>query len=69
MGNGKGIVEVFLKYGAEVIIIDYADSITATIQEFNNSKVTGYKADIRDMNMSLGIVQDIVNKRKNRYFG
>ncbi len=63
MGNGKGIVEVFLKYGAEVIIIDYADSITATIQEFNNSKVTGYKADIRDMNMLLGIVQDIVNKK------
>lgn len=63
MGNGKGIVEVFLKYGAEVIIIDYADSITATIQEFNNPKVTGYKADIRDMNMLLGIVQDIVNKK------
>lgn len=63
MGNGKGIVQVFLKYGAEVIIIDYADSIGATIQEFNNPKLTGYKADIRDMNMLSNIVQDIVNKK------
>ena len=32
MGNGLGIVNVFLKYGAKVIILDYADEIKATIQ-------------------------------------
>lgn len=63
MGNGLGIVKVFLKYGADVVIIDYSDEISKTIQELNHPKVTGYKADIRDAAMLQGIVKDIIAKK------
>ena len=33
MGNGLGIVKVFLKYGADVVIIDYSDKLQQTLQE------------------------------------
>ena len=48
MGNGLGIVRVFLKYGADVVIIDYSDKLQQTLQELKSPKVLGYKADIRD---------------------
>ena len=46
MGNGKGIVDVFLKYGAKVAILDYSDEIYNVVKENNN--ILGYKVDIRD---------------------
>ena len=52
MGNGLGVVKVFLKYGASVVVLDYSDqlsaSLTALKQEYPNSNIIGYKADIRD---------------------
>lgn len=49
MGNGIGIVKVFLKHGAKVIILDYADELDSVLKEFANSQsVIGYKVDIRD---------------------
>lgn len=63
MGNGLGIVKVFLKYGADVIIIDYSDQINDTIQELKSPKVTGYKADIRDADRLQKIVGDIIEKK------
>ena len=63
MGNGLGIVKTFLKYGADVIIIDYSDKLVNTLQELNNPKVLGYKADIRDINMLQAIVNDVVAKK------
>lgn len=63
MGNGLGIVKVFLKYGADVIVIDYSDRITATLRELNNPKLMGYKADIRDEKMLQAIVNDIIAKK------
>ena len=36
MGNGAGIVEVFAKYKARVIIFDYSDKIASAIQDFRN---------------------------------
>lgn len=48
MGNGLGVVKVFLKYGAKVVILDYSDEIDKTIDELNNPNVSGYKVDIRD---------------------
>lgn len=63
MGNGLGIVKVFLKYGADVVIIDYSDQIHATIQELKSSNVTGYQADIRDINKLQKIVKDIISKK------
>ena len=33
MENGVGIVKVFLKYGAKVIILDYSDTIDDIVNE------------------------------------
>ena len=63
MGNGLGIVKVFLKYGADVVIIDYSDKLQQTLQELQNPKVMGYNADIRDKNMLTAIVNDIIAKK------
>ena len=32
MGNGLGIVKVFLKYGAKVIILDYSDTVNDVLK-------------------------------------
>lgn len=52
MGNGLGIVKVFLKYGAKVIILDYAKEVEEVEQrlkeEFADSYVKAYHVDIRD---------------------
>ena len=50
MGNGLGIVKVFLKYGAKVVILDYSDTIEDLVKELNEeyNDVTGYKLDIRN---------------------
>ncbi len=63
MGNGLGIVKMFLKYGADVVIIDYSDQINVTIQELKSPKVTGYKADIRDVDRLQKIVKDVIAKK------
>ena len=63
MGNGLGIVKTFLKYGAQVVIIDYSDKLVNTLSELNNPNVLGYKADIRDINMLQAIVNDVVAKK------
>ena len=53
MGNGLGIVKVFLAKGAKVYILDYSDELKKTIKELkkNYSNVSGYIVDIRDMKM------------------
>lgn len=63
MGNGLGIVKVFLKYGADVIVIDYSDKLTETLQGLNNPKLMGYSADIRNRKMLKAIVNDIISKK------
>ena len=63
MGNGLGIVKVFLKYGADVIIIDYSDKLQDTLDSFKDYNVIGYKADIRDKEKIKDIVMDIINKK------
>ena len=63
MGNGLGIVKVFLKHGADVVIIDYSDKLQQTLQELQNPKVMGYNADIRDKKMLTTIVDDIISKK------
>ncbi len=63
MGNGLGIVKVFLKYGAKVAILDYDEKIKETINSLGgNGNVLGYKIDIRNMNNVIGAIGDI-NKR------
>ena len=62
MGNGLGIVKVFLKYGAKVIILDYSDELENTIKELNNSNVSGYKVDIRNKDEVSKHIKEIGEK-------
>ena len=61
MGNGYGIVKVFVKYGAKVVILDYNDAVYDVANSMEN--VEGYKVDIRDKDK----VNEIVNEVGNKY--
>lgn len=67
MGNGLGIVNVFLKYGAKVIILDYANEIVNTLQKLKDAgkDVIGYKVDIRDKERVNTVINDVINKYGN----
>lgn len=64
MGNGLGIVKVFLKYGAKVIILDYADDLKKTISDLKSEgyDVSGYKVDISNNSEVLNAVKKIENE-------
>lgn len=62
MGNGLGIVEVFLKYGAKVVIFDYSDQVFETVKEKNNPNLIGYKVDIRDKETIDKYVAEVIEK-------
>ena len=64
MGNGLGIVKVFLKEGAKVAILDYDEKLTETVNSLNNN-VLGYKVDIRDINKVKEAINDINSKWGN----
>jgi len=57
MGNGKGIVDIFTKYGAKVAILDYSDEISKVV---NNDNVIGFKVDIRDKNTVKAAIDRII---------
>lgn len=63
MGNGLGIVKVFLKHGAKVIILDYDESVYNTVNELksNDNFVIGYKVDIRNKNEIKKVIDEVVN--------
>lgn len=66
MGNGLGIAKVFLKYGAKIIILDYAEEIRTTLQnlreKFPNSTISGYQVDIRNSSQVKACVDAIFTK-------
>lgn len=64
MGNGLGIVKVFLKYGAKVIIFDYSDKLEKTVDELRkeNYEVDGYLVDIRDKNKIKENTEKVIQK-------
>lgn len=66
MGNGLGIAKVFLKYGASVVIFDYAKELEETIRElkleFPNSDICGYQVDIRDSDKVSHCVEEVIQK-------
>ena len=64
MGNGLGIVKVFLKYGAKVVILDYADELSKVLEEFQNKgeEVVGYKLDIRDKEKVENAIKEVATK-------
>ena len=50
MGNGLGIAEVFLKYGAKIVILDYSDTLESTVTRLQTeeNEVIGYQVEIID---------------------
>ena len=64
MGNGLGIVKVFLKYGAKVIILDYADELKETITSLHNEghEVIGFKVDIRNRELVKKSIDMVIQK-------
>ncbi len=62
MGNGLGIVKVFLKYGAKVVIFDYSDKIYEIVESLKNNDniVMGYKIDIRDKDSVEKAINEVV---------
>lgn len=53
MGNGYGIAKVFLKYGAQVVVLDYAEELRKSLQKLKTSEnvVAGFEVDIRNAKM------------------
>lgn len=69
MGNGLGITEVFLKYGARVVLLDSSKELGKTLgkleSKFPDKTIIGYEVDIRDRKMLDAITLDISNKLGN----
>ena len=62
MGNGLGIVKVFLKYGATVAVLDYDEKVKNMSSEYGD-KVIDYHVDIRDS----AKVKECINDLMTRY--
>lgn len=69
MGNGLGVAKVYLKYGADIAIFDYADGLIDTVEklkgQYPDRTVLGYKLDIRDKERVLAAVDDVYDKLKH----
>ncbi len=67
MGNGLGIVKIFLKYGAKVSIFDYSDKLDNTIESLKKGgyEVDGYKVDIRNNQQIHEAVDKVVEKYRH----
>ena len=63
-GIGRGIVSVFLKYGATVIILDHSDQLKNMIMELNGKypgRINGYVVDIREQSLLDACFREIKN--------
>ena len=63
-GIGRGIVSVFLKYGATVIILDHSDQLKNMIMELNGKypgRINGYVVDIREQSLLDACFREIQN--------
>ena len=64
-GIGKGISQVFLKYGAKVIILDNSSELKDTILEFNEKypgHINGYSVDIRNKTALDTVLKEVENQ-------
>ena len=57
-GIGKGIVDVFLKYGAKVVVLDYDEEVL-TLESEN---VLPYQVDVRDRERLEEVISDAASK-------
>ena len=67
MGNGLGIVKVFLKYGAKVVILDYSEEVYEVTEELQKEdyQVEGYLVDIRNKEQVKNIIEYVVSREKH----
>lgn len=67
MGNGLGIVKVFLENGADVIILDYSEKLNDTLESLKKDyqKISGYQVDIRD-NKKLKEIAHQIKEEKGK---
>lgn len=66
MGNGLGIVETFLKYGAKVVILDYSpkvEEVAASLRK-QGYEVEGYLCDICDKKK----LKEVMDKVAEKYY-
>ncbi len=66
MGNGLGIAKVFLKYGANIVILDYANELEETVkalkETFQEKTILGYQIDIRNQVKVTEAIDDAFHK-------
>lgn len=66
MGNGLGIAKIFLKYKADIAILDYSNKLEETIEklqiQYPESKITGYQVDIRNSEKVTECVNEIIKQ-------
>lgn len=66
MGNGLGIVKVFLNHGAKVVIFDYDKKVLEVgnklKEEFNSSDIQAYQVDIRDREKLSECINCVINQ-------
>lgn len=67
MGNGLGIVNVFAREGAKIIILDYSEKVleVAAKLQADGKDVEGYICDIRDSAKVEEIINKVMQKRTN----
>ena len=67
MGNGLGIVKVFLKYGAKVVILDYAESLNDVVEglKAEGHEVSGYRVDVRNRGAINTAIKSVVKQYEN----
>lgn len=65
MGNGLGIVKVFLNEGADVIILDYSNKTLEVVEKLKKdfSKISGHIVDIRDKEQIQDIIKNIKEEK------
>ncbi len=63
MGNGLGVAKTFLKYGANIVILDYAKEVAKTVLDlkgmYPNQEIKGYEVDIRDKEKLENIIKEV----------
>lgn len=66
MGNGLGIVKVFLRHKAQVVILDYSEQLDETLEklqtEYSKEAVNGYRVDIRDSEKVRSICEEVYSQ-------
>lgn len=63
-GNGLGIVDVFLKYGAKVAIIDYDKEVKNVVEQRKKEgkPIVGFEGDIRDLKKIKNCIKKIIKE-------